>query len=62
MQLLNEGAIYINGRDNKHRPICYYNVSVIKDYPQEKLDAMADAVSHMLTFVYKHLLVPGRVE
>jgi hypothetical protein len=46
--LLNDGAVYINGRDKAHRIVCIYNVSIIKDYSYEKIEIMQDAIMHLL--------------
>jgi len=45
---LNDGAVYINGRDKAHRIVCIYNVSIIKDYSYEKIEIMQDAIMHLL--------------
>jgi len=58
---LNDGLIYIHGRDNKFRPIIVFNVHRI-DPKQFDLNFMITAMTFWLKTVIEEWMLPGQIE
>jgi hypothetical protein len=58
---LNDGLLYIAGRDNKFRPIIVFNVNRI-DAKQFDLNFMITAMTFWLKTVIEEWMLPGQVE
>ena len=58
---LEEGSIYIRGRDINYRPIVFVDLGKI-DLQERLVDEYIELGIRIMEYTIKHILVPGKVE
>ena len=58
---LEEGSIYIRGRDINYRPIIFVDLSRI-NLEEKLVDEYIDLGIRIMEYAIKYILVPGKVE
>lgn len=62
-EILNTGAIYINGRDCDYRPIVIFDLKKYNYFSSKfELDNWLEAIVYLCNYIIKNLLLPGIVE
>ena len=59
--IINEGAIYIHGRDHRYRPLIILNAGKL-DFQRYSIEDYCNLLCFTLEFTVACLMIPGHIE
>ncbi|KRX11221.1 CRAL-TRIO domain [Pseudocohnilembus persalinus] len=60
MELIQTGAIYLHGHDNRFRPIIIIDISKLKK--NVKLETICEGMTYFFEFILENVFLPGQIE
>jgi hypothetical protein len=58
IEYLQQGTVYVNGRDNRFRPIVVIS-AVQLEARQKELELALDSLTYLFEFILKEYMLPG---